>query len=61
MKKVLIFLFEGILSEFKLYRKKKGGEWRLIRDQDMSGMATSEYWTQDKPDTDAAVLKTEKY
>ena len=41
-----------ILSDYKWYRKKKGGTWYKIVEKDVSGFgAPSEYWDQKKPKT----------
>ena len=61
MKIILTFL-KPLLIEFKWYRKKLGGTWYKIREADVSGFATSEYWDQVKPESDLdVILKTETY
>jgi len=62
MKKVLLF-FGSFLSEFKWYRKKKGGSWYNIREYDVSGFAApGSWWCQKLPDgDDYFILNNESY
>lgn len=57
------FYWHSIFSDFKWYRKKIGGTWYLIRELDVSGIASgSEYWDQKKPETMFDfIIGTEEY
>lgn len=51
MKKALQRYFDFLLSNFKIYRRKKGGVWYKVRELDVSGIAAgSDYWTQKAED-----------
>lgn len=54
-----------ILSEFKWYRKRKGGIWFLIEEKDpTSGFANAQhYWSQERPekDSDFGVIEIHNY
>ncbi len=52
-------MLKFFLSEFKCYRRKKGGKWYLIYDEDsVSGFASGgvEYWTQTLPEENSEIF-----
>lgn len=49
----------NILSEFKFYRKKKGGIWYLTKEHDYGGDWTE--WVNKKPSEGVYVDKIEDY
>jgi hypothetical protein len=59
--RLIIALFDDILSEFKWYRRRKGGSWyRVIDPADAGGMhSPTPFWTQEPDNLD--VLKEEHY
>lgn len=63
MKKAFNFCIYCTLSNFKRYRKKKGGKWYKIRDDEVSGFsAPGEYWVQELPgDSQYDIIDEENY
>jgi hypothetical protein len=61
--KTVFQLLKPFLSEFKWYRKKKGGKWFLLYEK--SGFKTidgaSQYWTQYLPTGSYELVKEEMY
>jgi hypothetical protein len=63
MKKLFGSIFYAFLSNYKWYRKKKGGKWYKIQEDDVSGFAApGELWAQALPaDYQFRLLKEENY
>jgi hypothetical protein len=63
MKKAFQWYIDYLFSGYKFYRKKIGGRWYLIQEDEVSGFAAgSEYWARELPKGgDYKTLKIENF